>query len=53
LALSGPIASNPLDVCGVVVATCIGMPRKDKYRIYAKLLQLILVEEEKPHPALY
>jgi hypothetical protein len=28
LAKSGPTASNPLDVCGVVVATCIGNARK-------------------------
>jgi hypothetical protein len=40
LAMSGPIASNPLDVCGVVVGTCIRNAPKIEYRIYADLLQL-------------
>jgi hypothetical protein len=40
LATSGPTASNPLNVCGVLVATCIGNPRKDEYKIYSELLQL-------------
>jgi hypothetical protein len=36
LAISGPTASNPIDVRGVVVATCIVNTLKDKYRIYTK-----------------
>jgi hypothetical protein len=40
--MSGPIASNPLDVCGAVVATCIGNALKYKNRIYAELLILNL-----------
>jgi hypothetical protein len=40
--MSGPTASSPLDVCGVVLATFIGNALKYKYRIYAELLQLNL-----------
>jgi hypothetical protein len=32
------IASKPLDVCGVVVATCIENALKRQIRIYAELL---------------
>jgi hypothetical protein len=35
--MSGPTASNSLDVCGMVVATC---NRKCPDRIYAELLRL-------------
>jgi hypothetical protein len=40
LAMSGSTASNPLDVCGVEVATCTGNAPKSEYRIYVVLLQL-------------
>jgi hypothetical protein len=45
--MSGPTASNPLDVCGVVVATCIGNDLKTTPRC----CNCILIEVEKPHPA--
>jgi hypothetical protein len=36
----GPIARNLLDVCGVVVAICVGNVPKGDYRYFAELLQL-------------
>jgi hypothetical protein len=38
--MSGPTASNPLDVCGAVVATCIIIALKREVKKYALLFQL-------------
>jgi hypothetical protein len=50
--MSGPTASNHLDVCGSVVAICMRNTLKDKYIFYAELLQLH-IEGEKLHPTSY
>jgi hypothetical protein len=48
LVMSEPTASNPLNVCGVVVASCIRNAPYNEYRIYAELHP-----SRKLHPASY
>jgi hypothetical protein len=38
--MSGPTASNPLDICGTDIVTCIGNALKRQIQIYTELLQL-------------
>jgi hypothetical protein len=49
LAMSRPIASNALDVCGVLVATCIRNALKRQTEPTPSFCNCTLEEEEKPH----
>jgi hypothetical protein len=53
LAMSGPTASNRLNVCGVMVATSIGNALKRQIENYAPSCNSTLLEGEKSHPASY
>jgi hypothetical protein len=48
--MSGPTTSNPLEVRGAMVATCIGMALKINTESTPSCCNCVLVEGEKPHP---